>query len=75
MGNNTYYLNNLHSRPDLTSLVGAMVTMMGNEKDFLATRVAYKLNLKGPAINVSHGLFDVIGGGVSGLPEPAQLSK
>ncbi|MDB6122830.1 MAG: polyketide synthase, partial [Pedosphaera sp.] len=53
MGNNTYYLNNLHSRPDLTNLVGPMITMMGNEKDFLATRVAYKLNLRGPAINVS----------------------
>ncbi|MDB6068282.1 MAG: Malonyl CoA-acyl carrier protein transacylase [Pedosphaera sp.] len=53
MGNNTYYLNNLHSRPDLAALVGPMVMMMANEKDYLATRVAYKLNLKGPAINVN----------------------
>ena len=53
MGNNTYYLNNLHSRPDLVGLVGQMAVMMANEKDFLATKVAYKLNLKGPAINVN----------------------
>ncbi|HWF17729.1 MAG TPA: amino acid adenylation domain-containing protein, partial [Verrucomicrobiae bacterium] len=53
MGNNTYYLNNLHSRPDLVQLVGWLTTMMANEKDFLATRVAYKLNLKGPAININ----------------------
>ena len=52
-GNNTYYLNNLHTRRDLVDLVGGMVAMMGNEKDYLATRVAYKMNLKGPAINVN----------------------
>ncbi len=53
MGNNTYYLNHLHSRPDLIGLAGWMTVMMANEKDFLATRVAYKLNLKGPAISVN----------------------
>jgi phthiocerol/phenolphthiocerol synthesis type-I polyketide synthase E len=29
--------------------------MIGNDKDFLSTRVAYKLNLKGPAITVQTG--------------------
>ncbi|MBV9761972.1 MAG: SDR family NAD(P)-dependent oxidoreductase [Acidobacteriaceae bacterium] len=29
--------------------------MIGNDKDFLSTRVAYKLNLKGPAIDVQTG--------------------
>jgi amino acid adenylation domain-containing protein len=53
MGNGTYYLNNLHSRQDLIDSVGEMVAMMGNEKDFLATRVAFKLNLKGPAMSVN----------------------
>ena len=52
MTNNTYYLQNLHGRRDVTQLVGWLTTMMGNEKDYLATRVAYKLNLKGPALNV-----------------------
>lgn len=29
-----------------------MLMVMGNEKDFLATRIAYKLNLKGPAKSI-----------------------
>ncbi len=49
-GNSTYYLNNLHGHPDLA---GTITVVLGNEKDFLATRAAYKLNLKGPAINVN----------------------
>ena len=53
MSNNTYYLNNLHSHPDLIRLVGKMAVMFGNEKDHLATRVAYKLNLKGPALSLN----------------------
>ena len=52
MTNNTYYLHNLHGRRDVTQLVGWLTTMMGNEKDYLATRVAYKLNLRGPALNI-----------------------
>jgi acyl transferase domain-containing protein len=51
-GNNSYHLNNLLHRKDVTSLVGLFTTMMGNEKDYLATRVAYKLDLKGPALNI-----------------------
>ena len=53
MSNGTYYLNNLHARPDVVNSANALAVLMGNEKDFLATRVAYKLNLKGPAINVN----------------------
>src|ERR1700739_203045 len=50
---NTYYLHALHQRQDLIDLVGPEQVMFGNEKDYLTTRVAYKLGLKGPAINVS----------------------
>ena len=39
------------SGPDRTGR--AELVMFGNEKDYLATRVAYKLGLKGPAVNVS----------------------
>ncbi len=53
MASNTYYLNNLHSHPELVEQVGRMAIGMGNEKDFLATRTAYKLNLKGPAISAN----------------------
>ena len=31
---------------------GSYETTLANEKDFLTTRVSYKLNLKGPSINV-----------------------
>ena len=50
--NNYYYLQNLLNRRDLTDIVGWLTTMMGNEKDYLATRVAYKLDLPGPALTV-----------------------
>ncbi|WP_263357602.1 type I polyketide synthase [Acidicapsa ligni] len=51
-GMNTYGAINLFSNPELLESVGPYQVMLGNDKDFLATRVAYKLNLKGPAINV-----------------------
>jgi amino acid adenylation domain-containing protein len=50
---NTFYLHAIHNRPDLIDLVGPEFVMYGNEKDYLTTRVAYKLGLKGPALNVS----------------------
>ena len=50
---NTYYLHALHRRTDLIELVGSDLVMFGNEKDYVTTRVAYKLGLKGPAVNVS----------------------
>lgn len=53
MAGDTYYLNNLHSRRDLVDLVGARVINLGNERDYLAARVAYKLNLRGPALSIS----------------------
>src|SRR5580765_6155398 len=50
---NTYYMHALHPRPDLIELIGSELVMFGNEKDYVTTRVAYKLGLKGPALNVS----------------------
>jgi len=50
---NTYYLHALHNRQDLIDLIGQEIVMFGNERDYIATRVAYKLGLKGPALNVS----------------------
>ena len=52
MSNNYYFLQNLLAREDVTDIVGWLTTMMGNEKDYLATRVSYKLDLKGPALNI-----------------------
>ena len=49
---NSYYPNNVVSRPDILGPFGVFPAVTLNEKDFLATRVAYKLNLRGPAISV-----------------------
>ena len=49
---NSYYPNNIVSRPDILGPFGVFPAIALNEKDFLATRVAYKLNLRGPAISV-----------------------
>lgn len=51
-GINTYYRYALSRRPDLLDSYGALPVVLLNEKDFLATRLAYCLNLKGPAVNV-----------------------
>ncbi|AQG80772.1 type I polyketide synthase [Spirosoma montaniterrae] len=51
-GNNTYYLNNVRTRPDLIEQVGAFQVMSLNEKDYIASRTAYQLNLNGPAVSV-----------------------
>lgn len=49
---NTYLLFSIIPNKALFESVGHFQTMTANDKDFLATRVAYKLNLKGPAISV-----------------------
>ncbi len=49
---NTYYTNNLLSNPDEVSKIGAYQVTLLNEKDYLTSRVAYHLNLKGPAVSV-----------------------
>jgi amino acid adenylation domain-containing protein len=39
--------------PEKAKLLGDFNVTLGLEKDYLATRVAYKLNLRGPAININ----------------------
>jgi acyl transferase domain-containing protein/glutamate-1-semialdehyde aminotransferase len=52
--NNSYYLQNLLSRRDVTDLMGMLLTQMANANDYVATRVAYKFDLKGPALNIQN---------------------
>lgn len=49
----TYLLNNIISNRDLFRSLGYLPLGIGNNQDFLATRISYKLNLKGPSINVN----------------------
>lgn len=50
--NNSYYALNVLSRPDLIGQLGAFNVMLANEKDYVATRIAYKLDLTGPALSI-----------------------
>ncbi len=57
-GPNTYFLNNVFPGREFANCRSFFEPMndlhltLGNEKDFLTTRVSYKLNLKGPSFNV-----------------------
>jgi amino acid adenylation domain-containing protein len=48
---NTYAFN-LFSNYDLIRSRGGLQVLIGNDKDFLSTRVSYKLNLRGPSVAV-----------------------
>ncbi len=51
-GMNMYLCNNLFANIDLTDPANVFQTMITSDKDFLSTKVSYKLNLKGPSITV-----------------------
>jgi acyl transferase domain-containing protein len=51
--NNSYFPWAVAKRPDLIARLGEFQTMLANEKDYLATRTAYALNLRGPAISIN----------------------
>ncbi len=52
MYNPTYFQNHVATRPDLIERLGAFQVMVANEKDYVATRVAHQLDLKGPAVSM-----------------------
>ncbi len=47
-----YLVHHVHARTPLGDLVSDLPAMIGNDKDHLTTRAAYKLDLRGPAITV-----------------------
>ncbi|REE25491.1 amino acid adenylation domain-containing protein [Winogradskyella pacifica] len=49
---NTYFLNNVFPNKELMSQIGEVQANTTNDKDYIATRTAYHLNLKGPAVSV-----------------------
>ncbi|WOD44519.1 polyketide synthase [Hwangdonia lutea] len=51
-GTNTYYKNNILPNKDLLARIGDFQTNTVNEKDYVSSRTAYHLNLKGPAVSV-----------------------
>ncbi|MEN8215019.1 MAG: SDR family NAD(P)-dependent oxidoreductase [Pseudomonadota bacterium] len=55
VGLNSYLLNNIIYNKKVIESVGGWQVVMSNDKDFVPTRVSYKLNLKGPSVCVSTG--------------------
>ncbi len=51
-GLNGYLLHHLAAEPEALGALAGVTTVIGNDKDHLSTRVAYKLDLRGPAITV-----------------------
>jgi amino acid adenylation domain-containing protein len=52
-GQNYYFERHICGRPEVVERLGAFQTMLANEKDFLTTRTAYKLNLTGPSLSIN----------------------
>ncbi|AFZ17605.1 type I polyketide synthase [Allocoleopsis franciscana] len=48
----SYLFSNLYPNRDLIESVDQFQTWIGNDKDHLPTQISYKLNLRGPSINV-----------------------
>jgi len=46
------YMFQLFSNTEFARLVGGLQIIVGNDKDYLATRTSYKLDLRGPSLNV-----------------------
>jgi phthiocerol/phenolphthiocerol synthesis type-I polyketide synthase E len=51
-GINNYLLKNLLSHSDWMESIVDFLTFSSNEKDFLSTRVSYKMNLTGPSLTI-----------------------
>jgi acyl transferase domain-containing protein len=49
---NSYLLSNLYPNRELIESAGGVQVVINNDRDYLATHIAYKLNLTGPALSV-----------------------
>ncbi|WP_288255005.1 type I polyketide synthase [uncultured Hydrogenophaga sp.] len=49
---NSYLFSQILRNPALAAAVGGYQLMLGNDKDFLCTRVSYKLDLRGPSMTL-----------------------
>lgn len=51
-GMNHYLIHNILANPFIASNSNEIQLILGNDKDFLATRLSYKLNLRGPSYDI-----------------------
>ncbi len=52
MGSATYLLSNLLTSPEIAHPADLPAALIANEKDFVASRIAHRLDLRGPALTV-----------------------
>lgn len=52
VGLNTYLLRNVFAHRDAIAGESELALLVGNDKDFVPTRISYQLDLAGPSINV-----------------------
>ena len=50
--NSQYFLDNVQHHPDIIANAGTEAIALANEKDYLCSRLAYHLDLRGPAVSV-----------------------
>lgn len=48
----SYQMSNLMSRPDVMANQGWFPIYLANDRDYFTTRISYKLDLKGPSVNL-----------------------
>ena len=53
VGHNGYYLHHVIPKYGIDGPLGSLPTQFVNDKDYIATRAAYKLNLKGPCLSIN----------------------
>ena len=51
-GENAYYLDNLYNNKKFHKSLGEYQIKINNYKDFLTTKVSYRLNLHGPSLSI-----------------------
>jgi amino acid adenylation domain-containing protein len=51
-GYNYYYAENVLPNKEVVNRIGAFQVVTYNDKDYIATRTSYQLNLKGPSVSV-----------------------
>lgn len=51
-GPNRYYYNNIFPHPEYKESLDDPIVRIGNDHDYLTTRVSYKLNFKGPSLTI-----------------------
>jgi len=47
-----WHLGRVNDHPEVVKYASGASVVIGNDKDYLTTRVSYKLNLRGPSVNV-----------------------